>query len=213
MKRNTLLVVLLVVVLLAAFVAGTSIVVWRLAKRTVQREVFTPAEKTVDVAAVVTQARELNRLETASMHVIHVGRVTQTYKLVPDALAGDEITFLAAGDVFAGIDLSQLKQSDVWRSADGTINMRLPAPQILVTRVDNNESRVIARKTGVLRRGDIDLETLARQHTEANIRAESVRKGILVLAQQSGEKRMAEFLHTLGFQKIRIVQSLGRLVE
>src|ERR1051325_2601706 len=126
MKRNTLLVVLLVVV--------------RLAKRTVQREVFTPAEKTVDVAAVVTQARELNRLETASMHVIHVGRVTQTYKLVPDALAGDEITFLAAGDVFAGIDLSQLKQSDVWRSADGTINMRLPAPQILVTRVDNNES-------------------------------------------------------------------------
>src|ERR1051325_11083448 len=103
MKRNTLLVVLLVVVLLAAFVAGTSIVVWRLAKRTVQREVFTPAEKTVDVAAVVTQARELNRLETASMHVIHVGRVTQTYKLVPHAPAGGEIPVPPPRGGFPGV--------------------------------------------------------------------------------------------------------------
>jgi hypothetical protein len=213
MKRNTLLIVLLVVVLLAAFVAGTSIVVWRLAKRTIQREVFTPQEKTVDVAAVVTQVRELSRLETAQMHVVHVGRVSQTYKLVPNALGGDEITFLAAGDVIAGMDLSRIQQSDVWRSPDGTINLRLPPPQILITRVDNQESRVIARKTGMLRRADIDLETRARQHAETNIRAESLKKGILVIAQQSGEKKMAEFLHTLGFEKVRFVQSRGVLVE
>lgn len=205
MKRNTLLIILLVAVLLAAFVAGTAIVVWRLAKRTIQTEVLAPQEKVVDVAAVVTQVRELSRLETASMHVVHVGRVTQTYKLVPNALAGDEITFLAAGDVIAGMDLSRIQQNDVWRSPDGTINMRLPAPQVLVTRVDNNESRVIARKTGVLRRADIDLETRARQHAEANIRAEALRKGVLTVAQQSGEKKMAEFLHTLGFEKVRFV--------
>ena len=205
MKKKPLLIALGVVVLLAAFVAGTSIVVWRLAKKTIQREVFTPQEKVIDVAALVTQVRELQRLETASMHVIHIGRVTQTYKLVPNALGGDEITFLAAGDVIAGIDLAQLKQDDVWRSSDGTINLRLPPPQILVTRVDNTESRVLSRKTGVLRRRDIDLETRARQHAEAHIRAEALKKGVLVVAQQSGEKKMAEFLHTLGFDKVRIV--------
>src|SRR5215212_1145516 len=158
------------------------------------------------MTALVTEVRELQRLETASMHVVHVGHVTQTYKLVPNALGGDEITFLAAGDVIAGIDLAQIKQNDVWRSPDGTINLRLPPPRILVSRVDNTESRVIARKTGVLRRADIDLESRARQHAEANIRAESVKKGILVTAQQSGEKKMADFLHRLGFEHVRFVQ-------
>jgi len=205
MKRKQLLVALLVVVLLGAFVAGTAIIVWRIAKRTIRQEVLTPIEQTIDMASLVTQVREQQRLETASMHVMHVGRVTQTYKLVPDALAGDEITFLAAGDVIAGIDLSRIQQKDVWRSPDGTINLRLPAAQILVTRVDNKESHVIARKTGVLRRMDIDLETRARQHAEDNIRAEALKQGILVTAQQSGEKKMADFLHTLGFQRVRFV--------
>jgi len=210
MKKQPLLIGLLVVVLIGAFVAGTALVVWRIAKRTIQQEILAPQEKTIDVAALVTQVRELQRLETASMHVIHVGRVSQTYKMVPDALAGDEITFLAAGDVIAGIDLSRLQQKDVWRSPDGTLNLRLPPAQILVTRVDNNESRVIARNTGVLRRRDIDLETRARQHAEENIRAEALRKGVLTIAQHSGEKKMSEFLHTVGFAKVRFVSTPQR---
>jgi hypothetical protein len=207
MNRKTLLIALLVVVLLAAFVAGTGIIVWRIAKKQVQTIVFKPQEKVIDMTTLVTQVRELQRLETASMRVVHVGRVTQTYKLVPDALAGDEITFLATGDVIAGIDLAQIKQNDVWRSPDGTLNLRLPPPQILITRVDNTESRVIARKTGVLRRADIDLETRARQHAEQNIRQESLRKGILTLAQQNGEKKMADFLHALGFARVRFTET------
>jgi hypothetical protein len=210
MKKQPLLIGLLVVVLIGAFVAGTALVVWRIAKRTIQQEILAPQEKTIDVAALVTQVRELQRLETASMHVIHVGRVSQTYKMVPDALAGDEITFLAAGDVIAGIDLSRLQQKDVWRSPDGTLNLRLPPAQILVTRVDNNESRVIARNTGVLRRRDIDLETRARQHAEENIRAEALKKGVLNVAQQSAEKKMSEFLHTVGFEKVRFVSTPQR---
>jgi hypothetical protein len=213
MQRKSLLIALLVVVLLAAFVGGTAVIVWRIAKKTIQQEVFTPKERTVDLAAVVTQVRELHRLETASMHVVHVGRVTQTYKLVPDALGGDEITFLAAGDVIAGLDLARLQKNDVWRSPDGTINLRLPPPEVLVTRVDNNESRVLVRKTGVLRRADIDLETRARQHAEANIRSEALKKGILPIAQQSGEKKMAELLHTLGFQRVRFVGARSVMIE
>ena len=205
MQKRPLLIALGVVVLLILFTAGTGVIVWRLAKKTIQREVFTPREKTIDLSTIVTQVRELNRLETASMHVLHIGRVSQTYKLVPDALGGDEITFLATGDVIAGLDLAQLQKNDVWRSPDGTINLRLPPAQILVTRVDNAQSRVISRKTGVLRRADVDLETRARQHAEANIRAEALKKGVITMAQQNGEKKMADFLHTLGFEKVRFV--------
>ena len=138
-QKRTIFLTLGVTAVVIAMMGATAMMVWRIARRTVEREIFTPQERVVDLTTLVTQVRELNRLETASMRVIHVGTVSQSYKVVPDALAGDEMTFLATGDVIAGLDLSQLKPEDVWRSPDGTINIRLPAPQILVTRVDNKE--------------------------------------------------------------------------
>ncbi|HEX9986551.1 MAG TPA: DUF4230 domain-containing protein [Thermoanaerobaculia bacterium] len=169
------------------------------------KTVFVPQEKTLDLAAFVTQVRDLNRLETASMRVMHVGTVTQTYKMVPNALAGDELQFLATGDVIAGVDLAQLKREDVWREPDGTIVMRLPPAQILVSRVDNKESRVLSRKTGVLRRHDPDLESRARQHAEQQIRNEAVKRGIIPLAQTNAEKRLADLVHLVGAEKVRFV--------
>lgn len=207
MQRRTILVALGALLIAGAIAVTTAVFVWRTAKKTVVETVLKPEEKQIDVATLVTQVRELSRLETASMRVVHVGTITQTYKLVPNALGGDELTFLATGDVIAGIDLGQLRPEDVWRSPDGAINMRLPPSQILVSRVDNEQSRVLTRKTGVLRRADVDLETRARQHAEENIRAEALKRGILKMASDNGEKKMAELLRTLGFMRIRFVAS------
>lgn len=189
-------------------VAG-AYVAWRVTRKAVET-VFTRAitkkEEVVDLAAIVTEVKALNRLETASMHVMHVSTTTQTYELVPDAIAGDQLTFLAAGDVIAGVDLALLGRNDVWRETDGTVVLRLPPAQILVSRVDNRESRVISRKTGVLRRADVNLESRARQRAEQEIRNEAMRKGILNLAAQNAETKLAEFLHTTGVQKVKVVK-------
>jgi hypothetical protein len=137
------------------------------------------------------------------MRVVHVSTITQSYELVPNALAGDQLTFFAAGDVIAGLDLSQLKKEDVHREPDGMIVVRLPPSQVLVTRVDNRESRVINRKTGFFRRADMNLESRARQYAEQSIRNEALNKGILTLASQNAEVKVAELLHMFGFQKVR----------
>ena len=194
-RRSTILLAVLGSLL---FLAAGGVLLWRYAIRTVRRELLAPQEKTIDVASLVTQVRELSRLETASMRVVSVSTITQSYKMVPNALSGDELTFLAAGDVIAGIDLSQLQPDDVWREPDGTIVMRMPSPQILVSRVDNRESRVMSRKTGVLRRSDPGLESRARQSAEQEIRNKAVREGILPLAQANAEKQLAGFMHKLG---------------
>ena len=204
MKNRAPVVVAAVILVLVvgAFVA------WRMTKRVardVVAEVTKPQETTIDLSALVTQVRELNRLETASMRVLHVSTTTQTYKVIPNAIAGDELTFLAAGDVIAGIDLSLLKPTDVWRETDGTIVMRLPPPQILVTRVDNRESKVISRKTGMLRRADVNMESRVRQNAEQGIRNEALRKGILTLASQNAESKLAQFLTTVGARKVKFV--------
>ena len=207
MQRRTLLIALGGVFIALVVAVTTGFFVWRMAKRALVTEVLAPQEQVVDITALVTQVRELSRLETAAMRVMHVGRITQSYKLVPNAIAGDEITFLAEGDVIAGIDLGRLQPGDVWRSPDGTINIRLPPPQVLITRVDNAKSRVLTRNTGVLRRQDVDLETRARQHAEKNIHDEAVKRGVLKMARENGEKKLADFLHATGVEKVRFVST------
>lgn len=159
-------------------------------------------EKRIDLAVTITQIRALNRLQTAQMQVTHVSKITQSYGVIPNALAGDELTFLAVGDVIAGIDLSRLKNDDV-RVSGTTLIMTLPSPQILVTRIDNQRSRVIDRDTGVLRRADIDLESRARAGAEVAIRNEAVKRGILDLAEKNAQTHMAEFLRKAGFTSVR----------
>lgn len=204
--RNVLLTLIAVIL-----ITGVGVyVAWRLTRIAVESVVsraLTRKEETVDLSTLVTRVRELNRLETASMHITHISTTTQTYEMVPDAFAGDQLTFLAAGDVIAGVDLSLLKREDVWRQPDGTLVMRMPPSQVLVSRVDNRESRVISRKTGILRRADINLESRARQRAEQEIRNEAMRKGILDLASHNAEAKLAEFMHTVGFKKVTFVKA------
>jgi hypothetical protein len=201
-RRQQLIALSIVVAIVVLVVAVDGWLVWRHAGQTIGR-IAQKKEEEVDLTALVTRVRDLSRLETASMHVVHVGTLTQSYEMVPNALAGDEITFFATGDVIAGVDLSQLKQQDVHRDVDGTITLRMPPSQILVTRLDNRESRVITRSTGMLRRADTHLESRARQYAEQGIRIEAMKKGILPMASQNAEVKVAELLHTLGFRKVR----------
>lgn len=202
MRRNVLIILGVGLVAVAITIAS-AFVAWRMARKTIVNEFTKSKEEVVDVGVLVAQVRGLNRLETATMRVVHVGTVTQSYTLVPNAMAGDEITLMAAGDVIAGIDLSRLQADDVWREGDGTVVVRLPPAQILVTRVDNRETKVVSRKTGVLRRADPGLESRARQNAEQGIRSEALRRGIISLAQQNGEMRLAELLQRTGVRKVR----------
>ena len=178
---------------------------WFIAHRIEQMAVraVTRNEESVDLGSLVTRIRDLNRLETASMRVVSVSTIRQTYDLLPNALAGDELTLYAAGDVIAGVDLALLKSEDVYREEDGTVVVHLPPPQVLVSRIDNRATHVIDRRTGVFRRADVGMEGRARQFAEQNIRNEALRKGILPLAQKNAETHIAGLLHTLGAAKVR----------
>ena len=184
---------------------GIATAAWYVAHRLEQiaTTAVTRKEEMADIGTLVTRVRDLNRLETATMRVASVSTVTQTYDLIPNALAGDELTLYSAGDVIAGVDLSLLKPDDVHREPDGTIVVRLPPSQLLVSRLDNRASHVIQRRTGVFRRADIGMEGRARQYAEQNIRNEAIHRGILQLAQTNAEGRVAELLHTLGAAKVR----------
>lgn len=166
-------------------------------------------EKTINLGAVVTEVRMLSRLETASMRIVHVSTIEQSVGWVPDALGGDKLTFFAVGDVIAGIDLSAIREQDLRVEKNGVLVMRLPPPQILVTRIDNQESKILSRSTGALRRSDPQLESRIRAYAERDVRNEAIRKGILPLASRGAEEKLAGFLHTLGVETVRFEVSGG----
>jgi hypothetical protein len=195
----------LVIFLLAISVVAAALLLWR--SRNFATDIAKPTETEIDLGAVTTRIRSLNRLETASMHVVHVSTIKQGYNLLPNSIGGDELTLYAGGDVIAGVDLAMLKDGDVTRAPDGTVIVHLPPPMILVTRIDNRETRVISRKTGLLRRADPNLEGRARLYAEGGVRSEAVRKGILPLAKNNAQLRIAELLHATGVTRVTFVEA------
>ena len=204
-RRATMRILAILFAAFAVVLLGIAAAAWYVAHRVEQLAVraVTRKEESVDLGTLVTRVRELNRLETAGMRVVSVSTIKQSYDLLPNALAGDELTLYSAGDVIAGVDLSLLKSEDVYREPDGTVVVHLPPPQVLVSRIDNRATHVIDRRTGVFRRADVGMEGRARQYAEQNIRNEALRKGILPLAQRNAEGRIAGLLHTLGAAKVR----------
>lgn len=167
------------------------------------REAVAKRETTIDHGAVVTRIQDLARLETAAMRVMHVSTIRQSYGVVPQTIAGDELTFVGVGDVIAGVDLAQLRPEDVLIEGRSVI-VTLPRSEILLTRLDNEKSHVANRSTGLLRRGDAGLETRMRQTAEKGILEQAMQRDILTLAERNAEQKVAALLRTFGFEQVRV---------
>jgi hypothetical protein len=170
-------------------------------------------ETSIDLTTLVTELSKLSRLETARMRVVNVSQIKQSYGILPDMLAGDNLTLMAVGEVFAGVDLSKIRAEDVYRDEAGVITIVLPDSEVLVTRIDNDETKVVDRSTGVFRSQDKGLEGRARAYAERQVREEAIAKGILDLAHTSAEEQLAEFVTKLGATSVRFVRREAGGVE
>jgi hypothetical protein len=115
------------------------------------------------------------------------------------------LIFVAHGTVIAGIDLADMGQDDLWLEG-GTLNVRLPEPQIFIATLDNDKSYVYDRDTGLLTKGNVDLETLARQAAEEEIEKAAADDGILDLARTNAEYYLSRLFQTLGYPQVIFVE-------
>ncbi len=160
---------------------------------------------TIDVSSpsVVEKIRQLSRLETVvySLDKIVEGERQSTY--LPDFLTGDKLLLVAHGEVIAGVDLGQLKAGDVTVKGDA-VRVRLPAPQILATRIDNGRTRVYSRATGLLVPTDPNLESEVRLTAEQQIAQAALDDGILLKAGQNARTSVTALLYGLGFRTVDV---------
>ncbi len=153
-----------------------------------------------DPVTIVHEVRALAKLETIqySVEKVITGEENQG---VLGPLFGDRLLFVAHGSVIAGIDLQKLGTTDLWLQ-NGVLNVRLPQAEIFNTILDNDKSYVYDRQTGLLSKGDPNLETAVRQTAVQEIQQAALDDGILALAQQNAETYLARLFQTLGYPDV-----------
>lgn len=155
-------------------------------------------------AAVIKEMRDMQRLETASFTIEKIidGGTTGS-NVFTQFLFGDKILLIAHGQVIAGFDLSQISDKDI-EVTGKNLKITLPKPQILITTLDNTQTRVYDRQKGILNSGNKNLESEARQAAETSIKDAACKGDILKQAADNGRKQLTALFSALGFSTITI---------
>lgn len=156
----------------------------------------------VDQPTVVRQIAQLQRLETVkfSMDKIISGEKDSEY--LPKFLAGDRLLLVVHGEVIGGVDLATIQPADVLVQGE-TATVRLPKSQILVTRIDNEKTKVYSRDTGLFTSPDPNLESELRQEAEKQLQKAALDGGILKSADENARYTVSSLLKGFGFKSVQ----------
>jgi hypothetical protein len=155
---------------------------------------------------VVTVIRDMARLDSTSFHIEKVVEASDRQsRLWGFVEAKDALLLVAVGDVIAGIDLSKLRDEDVHADrATGSVTIRLPAPEITSSTLDEHATHVYSRTTDALAAYDEHLEGAARRAAEDQMRKAAIDGGILDRARKSAERTVGGLLRSLGYEHVDV---------
>ena len=152
--------------------------------------------KSYNTAALLKQVQSLSELVTVK-YVIEKVVVLEDVKWYGES----RVLLLAHGIVKAGVDLGRLKPADI--SVTGKkISIKLPSAQILDAYLDDKQSQVIERTTGLLRAFDKDLEQTARQNATDDIARAARLGGIKEDAEKRAREQLRELFTQMGFEEV-----------
>lgn len=155
---------------------------------------------------IVKQIQEVSELTTTNF-VMDAVIPTSSSRKVGDWVIGEtKLLYLARGEVKAGLDLSQIKTEDVIITGNN-IEITLPAPQILDSKIDVTQSQVYDYDRGFLNLGpDVapELQTQAQRQTLAKVVSTACNEGILTQANQRATLIVTQLLTTGGYDNVTI---------
>jgi hypothetical protein len=160
---------------------------------------------TIDTSqpTVVDKIQRLARLESVTYTMDKMVEGDRTNAILPDFLVGDKLLLNVHGEAIAGIDLSQLKPSDVVVHGK-SVSVHLPPAQIFVTALDSGKTRVYSRSTGFFIQADPNLESEVRAKAEEQLRESAQAAGILETAHKNAASTVTKLLLNLGFEQVQV---------
>jgi len=157
-----------------------------------------------DPITIIQEVRSLARLETIqySVEKVITAEIGQNEL---GFLFGDRLLFVGHGVVIGGVDLEKMMPEDLWIEGS-VVYVRLPEPEVFIAALDNEKSYVYDRETGLLTKGDVNLEKTAREAAEKEILNAAMEDGILDQAGQNAENYLGRLLRGLGFGDVVFVE-------
>ncbi len=119
---------------------------------------------------------------------------------------GDRIFLFAVARIGAGVDFDQVEVDDFdVNESSGRVTIRMPRSEIQFIEVDEEQTQVYNRDTGLFTRGDAQLESDARAVANDVLLQGALDKGILDLADENARTTITEFLEGLGYTEIEFL--------
>lgn len=169
------------------------------------------AKPEVDVRSlVVRQIRGASELTTSVFTMEAVVPTRQDRKLGSYTVGSTTLLYIAYGEVRAGVDLKDLNADNV-RLVNDTIQLQLPPPRILDSKIDVNRSSVYDYDRGFLGLGpDVapQLQTLAQQETLKKIVTAACNQGVLMQANDRAQLVVEKLLNTAGYKSVDVKTQL-----
>ena len=157
----------------------------------------------MDQPAIVQRIQRLQRLESVKYTLEKVVTGEKQSRFLPQSLAGERLLLVVRGEVFAGVDLGKLQSSDVQVNGK-QVKVTLPHAEIFSTRLDNNQTRVFSRETGLLVQADPNLESEVRAEAERQLLQAAPIDGILNNASANARATVVALVQALGFKDIEV---------
>lgn len=162
-----------------------------------QVEVFTP---------ILQRIKSLQELTTTVQIMETIVPTSADRKLGEISVATTRLLYIARGEIRAGVDLSELKKTDI-KVSNQMIEVDLPPAKILDSKIDVNRSQVYDYDRGFLNLGpDIapQLQTLAQRKTLIKIVDTACNEGILNNANLKAKETITQLLTISGYSQVKI---------
>ncbi len=160
-----------------------------------------------NTTAVIQQVQSLSQLVTVRM-VIEKVVVFEDAKWYGES----RVLLVAHGIVKSGVDLSRLGPGDI-RIAGDTARVTLPPATITDAYLDDKNTQIVERTTGVLRKFDKNLEQEARRVAVDDIKRAARVAGIQQEADEKARAQVGALLMQLGFARVEFFDNSGKPIH
>lgn len=161
------------------------------------------APRVYNTPALLVQVQTLSQLVT----VKYVIEKVEILEVPSDNLIGqltdskNRVLLLAHGVVKAGIDFNGMKAGDL-RVEGKKVYIKLPPARITDAYLDEKETKVIDRTTGLFAPSDKNLEQETRQNAVDDIRRAARNGGILKDAEDRARAQLTNLFRQMGFEEV-----------
>ena len=166
-----------------------------------------PTKPQVDVRSlIVSKVQGASELTTAVFTMEAVVPARQERKIGEYTIGSTTLLYIAYGEVRAGVDLKELTPNNV-SIVNDTIQLKLPPPRILDSKIDVNRSSVYDYDRGFLGLGPDtapQLQTLAQQETLKKIKVAACKQNLLAQANDRAQLVVEKLLNTAGYKQVEV---------